>query len=105
HLNFHKNAGLKINCPSVHELTPSDTYHDSILVEDNENCKRYCGVTITNVKVAPSPEWLQKRLRAVGLTPINNVVDVTNFVMRELGTPLHAFDADKLGGKIVVKKA
>ncbi len=105
HLNFHKNAGLKINWPSVHELTPSDSYPVSISVEDNENCKRYCGVTITNVKVAPSPEWLQKRLRAVGLTPINNVVDVTNFVMRELGTPLHAFDADELGGKIVVKKA
>ena len=55
HLNFHKNAGLKINWPSVHELTPSDSYPVSISVEDNENCKRYCGVTITNVKVAPSP--------------------------------------------------
>jgi phenylalanyl-tRNA synthetase beta chain len=105
HLNFHKNAGFQINWPSVHELTSSNAYPISISVEDNENCKRYCGVTITNVKVAASPEWLQKRLRAVGLTPINNVVDVTNFVMRELGTPLHAFDADLLNGKIVVKKA
>jgi phenylalanyl-tRNA synthetase beta chain len=105
HLNFHKNAKLQINWPSVHELTSSNSYPVSISVEDKENCKRYCGVTITNVKVAPSPEWLQKRLRAVGLTPINNVVDVTNFVMRELGTPLHAFDADLLNGKIVVKKA
>ena len=105
HLNFHKNAGLQINWPSVQELTSSNAYPISISVEDNENCKRYCGVTITNVKVAASPEWLQKSLRAVGLTPINNVVDVTNFVMRELGTPLHAFDADLLNGKIVVKKA
>jgi phenylalanyl-tRNA synthetase beta chain len=105
HLNFHKNARLKINWPSLNELTSSNAYPISISVEDNENCKRYCGVTITNVKVAASPEWLQKRLRAVGLAPINNVVDVTNFVMRELGTPLHAFDAEQLNGKIVVKKA
>jgi phenylalanyl-tRNA synthetase beta chain len=105
HLNFHKNAELKIKWPKISELKASSNLPVSITIEDNENCKRYCGVTITNVKVAPSPEWLQKRLRAVGLTPINNVVDVTNFVMRELGTPLHAFDADLLNGKIVVKKA
>ena len=63
------------------------------------------GTTIKGVKVEASPAWLQKRLRSIGLSPINNVVDVTNFVMHELGTPLHAFDADKLNGKIVVKTA
>jgi len=105
HLNFHKKRNLKINWPKVNELNPTSNFPITIKIEDKENCSRYCGVTITDVKVAPSPEWLQKSLRAVGLTPINNVVDVTNFVMRELGTPLHAFDADLLNGKIVVKKA
>ena len=105
YLNFHQQLYLKINWPEVKDLKATSNFPVSITIEDKENCSRYCGVTISNVKVAPSPEWLQKRLRAVGLSPINNVVDVTNFVMRELGTPLHAFDADKLNGKIVVKKA
>jgi len=105
HLNFHKKLNLKINWPKVNELNPTSNFPITIKIEDKQNCSRYCGVTITNVKVAPSPEWLQKSLRAVGLTPINNVVDVTNYVMREIGTPLHAFDADLLNGQIVVKKA
>lgn len=105
HLNFHKKQQLKINWPKVNELNPTSNFPITIKIEDKQNCSRYCGVTITDVKVAPSPEWLQKSLRAVGLTPINNVVDITNFVMRELGTPLHAFDADLLNGQIIVKKA
>lgn len=106
YLNFHKKAGLKVQWPETTALVPTNTSLPiEITVEDTENCSRYCGVSISNVAVQASPEWLQKRLRAVGLTPINNVVDVTNFVMRELGTPLHAFDADLLNGKIVVKKA
>ena len=105
YLNFHNKLDLKINWPNVLELKPKTNHPISIQIDDKENCKRYCGVTITNVKVAPSPEWLQKKLRTVGLSPINNVVDITNYVMRELGTPLHAFDSDKLNGKIVVKKA
>lgn len=105
HLNFHKKQNLKISWPEVKELKPTSNFPITIKIEDHQNGSRYCGVTITGVKVAPSPEWLQKNLRAVGLTPINNVVDITNFVMRELGTPLHAFDADLLNGKIVVKKA
>lgn len=64
------------------------------------------GVTITGVKVAPSPEWLQRRLRAIGMNPKNNVVDITNFVLHETGQPLHAFDAAKIeGGRIVVRTA
>ncbi len=105
HLNFHKKQQLKINWPEVNEIKPTSNFPITIKIDDKQNCSRYCGVTITDVKIAPSPEWLQKSLRAVGLTPINNVVDVTNFVMRELGTPLHAFDADLLSGQIVVKKA
>ncbi|NAY90752.1 phenylalanine--tRNA ligase subunit beta [Muricauda sp. JGD-17] len=73
-------------------------------VMDGERAPRYCGVTISNLIVQESPHWLKNRLRAIGLTPINNVVDVTNYVLHELGQPLHAFDANKIkGGKIEVK--
>lgn len=68
-------------------------------VEDSELCPRYIGAIIENVTVAPSPVWLQDRLKAIGLSPINNVVDITNYILHGLGQPLHAFDADKISGK------
>ncbi len=73
-------------------------------VKDSHLAPRYCGVTITNIIVQDSPDWLKNRLKAIGLSPINNVVDVTNYVLHELGQPLHAFDASKIkGNKIEVK--
>lgn len=78
----------------------------TIRIDDVESCPRYIGVAIEGVRIAPSPEWLASRLRAIGQRPINNVVDVTNFVLHELGQPLHAFDLDKLGHEqIIVRKA
>lgn len=77
-----------------------------IKIEDKKLCSRYMGVFIQGVKVGPSPWWLKRRLLSAGIRPINNVVDITNFVMLELGQPMHAFDADKLAGKkLVVRKA
>jgi phenylalanyl-tRNA synthetase beta chain len=64
---------------------------------------RYCGVTISGITIKPSPAWLQNRLKSIGLNPKNNIVDVTNYVLHELGQPLHAFDAAKINGKIIVK--
>ncbi len=81
---------------------------DAIEVEvrDSEGAPRYSGLTIKDVKVAPSPEWLQKKLLSIGLRPINNVVDISNFILFELGQPLHTFDAGKIGGrKVVVRRA
>ncbi|MEQ9373979.1 MAG: phenylalanine--tRNA ligase subunit beta [Imperialibacter sp.] len=75
-----------------------------VSVENTEACPRYAGVTLTGPKVGPSPSWLKARLEAIGLTPINNIVDVTNYICHGVGQPLHAFDAAKIkGGKVVVK--
>ena len=77
-----------------------------VLVDNKELAPRYCGVSISNVKVAPSSAWLQNRLRAIGITPKNNIVDVTNYVLHDLGQPLHAFDALHISGKkIIVRNA
>ncbi len=77
-----------------------------IEIKSKEACPRYAGVTLSGVSVSESPDWMQKRLKAIGLTPINNIVDATNYVLHELGQPLHAFDAEKIRGKkIVVQKA
>ncbi len=75
-----------------------------ISIENSEACPRYSGMVISGISVAPSPDWLQNRLKAIGLRPINNVVDITNFVLHELGQPLHAFDLEKIkGNKVIVK--
>jgi phenylalanyl-tRNA synthetase beta chain len=76
----------------------------AVIVEDQAACPRYSALTISGVVIGESPQWLQQRLRTIGLTPINNVVDVTNFVCHEMGQPLHAFDAAAIkGGKVIVK--
>jgi phenylalanyl-tRNA synthetase beta chain len=73
-------------------------------VKDQKRAPRYCGVTLVGIKVGESPKWLQNRLKAIGLAPINNIVDITNYVLHELGQPLHAFDANKIkGNKVIVK--
>lgn len=91
--------------PSVSKFkVEKRTLKIDIKVEDNKLAPRYCGVTISGITVKASPSWLQNRLKAIGLTPKNNVVDVTNYVLHELGQPLHAFDAAKIkGGKVTVK--
>lgn len=75
-----------------------------VTIENPEACARYCGLTISGVKVKESPDWLKNRLKVIGLNPVNNIVDITNFVLYETGQPLHAFDADDItGGKVIVK--
>ena len=106
-LNHRTGRRYNVILPSVEAYQQEDDARTTaVAVQAPEAAPRYAGLTLTNVTVAPSPAWLQERLKSIGLKPINNVVDVTNFVQHELGQPLHAFDADKLqGGKIIVRKA
>ena len=93
----------KVNYPDVSAFSVDNQSNPyPIEVVNTEACPRYMGITISNVKIAPSPEWLQTKLRAIGINPKNNVVDITNFILHEIGQPLHAFDADKIEGKKVI---
>lgn len=95
----------RLHRPSVEAFSvDSHALPIEVVVEDREGCPRYCAVTVTGCTVKPSPEWLQRRLNAVGIRPINNIVDITNYVMMAYGQPLHCFDADMIaGGRVVVK--
>ena len=105
-------AGLMQQGINMELISPSvsDFYVDKrklnidIEVENNELTPRYCGITITDIEVKESPDWIQNRLKSIGITPKNNIVDITNYVLHELGQPLHAFDTSKIAGnKIIVK--
>ena len=89
--------------PSVNKFkVDKRTFKIDVKVNIPKLTPRYCGITISGITVKPSPEWLKNKLKAIGLTPKNNIVDVTNYVLHELGQPLHAFDASKITGNIIV---
>ena len=102
-LNTRNHADKHINWPQVADLSSAKGEGGiRVTVEEPELCPRYTGITLENVHVADSPDWLQNKLRTVGIRPINNVVDITNFVLMEVGQPLHAFNADMIAGNHVV---
>jgi len=101
---FHKEFHL----PEVRETGNGEDIHDflSVEVKDHELCSRYCARMVKDIRLAPSPEWMQRRLSSCGIRPINNIVDITNYVMEEYGQPMHAFDYDRIAGqKIIVRRA
>jgi phenylalanyl-tRNA synthetase beta chain len=103
--NHHYDTQLQVRIPDVNDFkVDSHELPIEVKIENQLACPRYAGVSLSHVRLAQSPEWIQRRLKAIGLRPINNVVDITNFVLHECGQPLHAFDADAISGQSVIVK-
>lgn len=102
---FNQYGEKKAMKPSVDGFSvDNNNLHIPVIIENSVDCPRYTGLTISNITVKESPDWLKNRLRAIGLNPINNIVDITNYVLHEIGQPLHAFDTDHISGsKVIVK--
>ncbi len=100
-LNIGHGKSVRVQRPDISGFTEGSADPVPVTVHDSTQAPRYAGLTIENLTVAPSPDWLRTRLRSIGVRPINNVVDVTNFILHELGQPLHAFDLDKVAGPAI----
>ena len=99
---LHEGMNIELKTPSVSNFSVDKrTKNIKVNIEDESITKRYCGIVMENISVEDSPKWLQNRLTSIGITPINNIVDVTNFVMHDIGQPLHAFDYDKIEGNSI----
>ncbi len=105
YLSHHDKQDLKPKLPNSNGFKTDNTSLTLyVKVENEKACPRYSGISIANVNIAESPKWLQQKLKAIGLRPINNIVDITNFIQHETGQPLHAFDIEKIGGKKIIVK-
>ena len=106
YLTHHGKKEQRIKSPFNNQFkSDNNSLPIKVTIENEEACLRYSGVTITNVRVQESPQWLKDKLMAIGQRPINNIVDITNYILHETGQPLHAFDADEIkGGQVIVKK-
>lgn len=105
YFNFHRNGKYTLNKPCVCNFKiDNNDYPIKVTIENEKAAPRYSGVVVSGVEVKESPEWMQKLLKNIGLRPINNVVDVTNFMLHSMGQPLHAFDADKIEGRHIIVK-
>lgn len=104
YLSHHDGILVKPVIPDVNFSVDDPSLDITVTIEETEACRRYSGVCLSGVTVGPSPKWMQERLKAIGLRPINNIVDITNYIQHETGQPLHAFDYDQIRGKKVIVK-
>ncbi|MDX1476227.1 MAG: phenylalanine--tRNA ligase subunit beta [Saprospiraceae bacterium] len=102
YLTINTDTAVAVDWPQVPEFTAEGVSPITVEVRNSEACPRYAGLVLEGVRIGESPDWLKHRLQAVGVRPINNVVDVTNYVLHEMGQPLHAFDADRIAGNQVI---
>jgi len=105
YISHHNKKGTKVISPFKNNFKADNNLHPvKVEIKNAADCNRYTGVSITGIKVAPSPPWLQNKLKSIGVRPVNNIVDITNFILHETGQPLHAFDLGKItGNKIIVE--
>ncbi len=104
-LSHHNKKQIQIKSPFKNNFKPDQKgLQMEIIIENKQACQRYAGVSIQGVSIMESPVWLQQKLKSIGLRPINNIVDITNFILHETGQPLHAFDADMITGKKIIVK-
>ena len=104
-LSHHDKKGSTAILPYKNNFKTDGTISPiKVLIENQEGCKRYSGISINNITVTDSPKWLQQKLQSIGIKSINNIVDITNFILHESGQPLHAFDADKIAGNTIIVK-
>ena len=104
YLTHHDKKEIRAVLPSSFFKADNQSLKIEVSLENEEACQRYSGVCLSNIKVGPSPKWLQQRLKAIGLRPINNIVDVTNYIQHETGQPLHAFDYNAIRGQRIIVK-
>ena len=103
YLTHHEKKEYKIKNPGNAGIAgEKSALSFTVSIENNEACRRYSGISIAGIKTGPSPKWLQDKLRAIGQRPINNIVDITNYILHDTGQPLHAFDADRVAGKKII---